>query len=176
MTKLSKTMKLIIYIISITFLFSCLQQKTETVSSEDSVSSDIIIDTLTYKDSILKIVKNTNLKCDNAEIKKGDNKNWSFCNLENGMSLYIVEYEQNNFLYTEKYLTQNNKLIYAVEWEKSTTNINDNEDTYSNYEYIIENGVVLEHMSLGMGWKTEDEFNHQNIVDVWNTRKTNFSN
>ena len=112
--------------------------------------------------------------CQNSTVKKMDNKNWSFCKHNDEFELYQVEYVIDHIRFTEKYLLKNKELIYAVEWEKRPANAKDEEATWWNCEYIIQDGHVVDHISLGMG-KTEGEtFDLQEITSLWDARKGGF--
>jgi hypothetical protein len=149
-------------------------------SSVDSSNIGIVEKTTigteqSYSDSIWKLVTRDLTNCQSPNIKKIDNKNWSYCKHNNDFDLYKVEYVADNIRFTEKYLLKNKQLIYAVEWEKRPDDVADDEATWWNCEYIIRDDHVVDHMSLGMG-KTEDEsFNLQDIITLWNARKVGFS-
>lgn len=148
-------------------------------SKNSSITSTVELNTIkqqqTYSDSVWELA-NSNLADCNTPVSSlnFEDKNWSFCEYENELKLYEVKFTKDNIDFTEKYLTKNNQLIYAVEWEKRTADMKDDEATYWNCEYIILDNHVIDYTSLGMG-KTEDEsFDPQNILSSWKTRKKIF--
>ena len=145
----------------------------EQTTIGDSLKSERATNELTYLDSIWQLVNQNVLTCKNPKIQVQNKEKWSFCSPDTGLDLFIVEYEENNIVFTEKYLTRRNKLIYAVEWEKRTADMSDEQASYWNCEYIVKDNIVLDNISLGMG-KTEDEsFELEHIITRWNSRKTN---
>jgi len=50
----------------------------------------------------------------------------------------------------------------------------DDEATYWNREYIIQNNQVVDYLSLGMEKTEEESFNIQDIVELWLNRKLSF--
>lgn len=149
---------------------------SSTDSNKISFVEEVIIETKpSYSDSIWDLVTRDLTNCTSPRIKNFNNKTWSYCEQGNELELYQVEYIENNIRFTEKFLFKNKQLIYAVEWEKRTADVKDDEATWWNCEYIIQDRHVVDHMSLGMG-RTEDEsFNIQDIISLWDSRKDAFS-
>lgn len=193
------TLKQFQYLIFSVILFSCSNKKQENDNPEGSFSEGEakelnellnssndsnnigIVEKKTigteqsYIDSIWQLVARDFTNCQSFNTRKMANKNWSICNHSNEIDLYEVEYVDNNIRFTEKYLLKNKQLIYAVEWEKRPADVPDDEATWWNCEYIIQDDHVVDHISLGMG-KTEDElFNVQDIINLWNSRKDGFA-
>ena len=129
-------------IISISFIFSCSnleekgsnqntdfsEQKAKELANiihssdnnERSIIEEVTINTQSYSDSIWKLVTKNLMVCNAPIVKKFNHKKWLYCKQDSELELYQVEYTQNNISFTEKYLTLNNQLVYAVEWEKRT--------------------------------------------------------
>lgn len=193
------TLKQFQYLMFSVILFSCSNKKQENDNPEGSfsegeakeltellnssndnnnigiVEKKTIETEQSYTDSIWQLVARDFTNCQSSNTKKMANKNWSICNHSNEIDLYEVEYVDNNIRFTEKYLLKNKQLIYAVEWEKRPDDVPDDEATWWNCEYIIQDDHVVDHISLGMG-KTEDElFNVQDIINLWNSRKDGFA-
>lgn len=104
-----------------------------------------------------------------------NNKYWSLCKHSNEVELYKVEYVEENIRFTEKYLLKDKQLIYAIEWEKRPANVRDDEATWWNCEYIVRDGYVVDHISLGMGKTEGNSFDVQEIITLWNSRKDEFA-
>lgn len=155
------------------------QDLAKILNSSDTISSNVVDEItighkLSYSDSIWKLIDQDILNCNNPIINEYNAKKWSYCRQGNEFEVYKIEYTENNIAFTEQFLTKNDQLLYAVEWEKRTADMSDNEATYWNCEYIIQNNQVVDHISLGMG-KTEDEsFNPEDIIKLWNSRKPEF--
>lgn len=151
--------------------------KTSSDSSNKHIIEENMIGTkLTYSDSIWKLVTPDLTNCSSSNNSMNiDNKIWSYCEHNNELKLYQVQYIQNNIRITEKYLTRNNQLIYIVESEKRKADMSDDEATYWNCEYIIKDDQVVDYMSLGMGKTESDLFDIQDIITLWHSRQVNFS-
>jgi len=150
------------------------KELADLLNSSDSINISIL-EEVNLQDSIWKLATRDVENCTNPIIKNFDNKTWSYCEEGNEIELYQVEYTDNNIYFTEKFLLKDKQLVYAVEWEKRTVDLNDNEATWWNCEYVIQDNNVVSHSSLGMG-KTEDKsFNTQDIIALWNSRKGEFS-
>lgn len=124
-----------------------------------------------YIHSIWQLINSRDLNCNNPKTDIYRNMKLLYCAQSADLDLFIVQYERDNIAFTEKYLTRKNKLIYAIEWEKRTADMEDNDATYWNCEYIINNKNVVDHISLGMGKTESESFNLQEIVKIWETRK-----
>jgi hypothetical protein len=145
------------------------------IIDEDTVEFESIKKKQTYKDSIWKIVHAQEvIECENPVIEKLKLKKWSYCEKGNGLERYKVEYIKDNILCVESYLTKENQLIYAIEWEKRNADLSDDDATWWNCEYIIKEGYVIDHISLGMGKTEGNSFDIQDIVALWETRKPDF--
>lgn len=127
-----------------------------------------------YVDSIWKLVSPELMNCEQAQVREFKLKKWSHCDHANGLELFQVEYVKDNIRFTEEYLLRNKQLIYAVEWEKRTADVPDDEATWWNCEYIIQDNHVVDHKSLGMGKTEGDSFNVQDIIKLWKSRKEVF--
>jgi len=150
-------------------IIESLENKNISILKETNIKDN------NYTDSIWVLVLGQNLtECTNLHTENYKNKKWTYCDQGNGLDLYKVEYVEKNILFTEIFLTKNNQLFYAVEWEKRTADVNDDEATYWNCEYVIKNNYVIDIQSLGMG-KTENEsFDIQEIIVLWNSKKVDF--
>jgi hypothetical protein len=181
----------------LTCLFSCSRPKQEAPTGEfseaeakelsnliqsapDSAQGNIVEQVAlqkpaTYTDSIWELADFELMRCENPRKLPSQGKLWSFCEREGNLSIYWVEYVEDNIRFWEKYLLRDGLLVYAEEAEKRTADMADDEATYWNCEYIIKDGVVIDHNSLGMG-KTEDvAFDLQDIIPLWKSRQKVFS-
>lgn len=168
------TLKRFAYLTLSILLFSCSDTKKETDTSAESIVEEKVIGVSSYSDSIWKIVSKDLTDCSNPITVNFDNKIWTYCKQKNDLELYQVEYVENNIGFTEKFLLRDKQLIYAVEWEKRTADLKDDEATWWNCEYIIKDNHVVDHMSLGTGRTEEESFDIQDIINLWNTRKDEF--
>lgn len=155
------------------------EELADVLNSRDSTNKSIIEESTLnskspYSDSIWKIVTREITNCSNPKVKNIRNKKLSYCDQGKGIELFELEYVENNIVITEKYLTQNSQLIYAIEWEKRTADLSDENATYWNCEYIVKDNYVVDHISLGMGKTEGDSFDVQDIVKLWNSRKKEF--
>ncbi len=150
-------------------LADLLQDSTEN-NNLSIVEEATIWEKSTYIDSIWKIVTRDLTICNKPEVRMSNEITFSYCDQGNGFELYTFQYMEREVCYTEKYLLSNNKLIYAVEGEKRPASVKDEEATWWNCEYIVQDDVVVDIMSLGMGKTEGKSFNVQDIITLWKSR------
>lgn len=108
----------------------------------------------------------------------GKHEFWKTCELENGSSITIIESHKDEEYNKEIFFAKNGKLLYALE-EINGVSINDF-DKSPNYHwdcrYWINNGKIIDHVSLGSGKTERDDWAPESIFQIYKKRMLELKN
>ena len=95
---------------------------------------------------------------------------WSFGNLGDSIRSYEVWSYQSQYLFSEYYVEQNGKLIYAIESETFIP-INHFPQSIWNCVLFVDKGKIINLSSLGHGKTEDDNWNPEEIIEHFVVRK-----
>lgn len=94
---------------------------------------------------------------------------WSFTELNDSIKSFEVWSYKDEYFYSEYYLLENGRLVYAIEWEQFIP-YNHTPQSGWNCAYFLKNDTVFYHISLGHGKTETDDWVPEEIVTQFQKR------
>lgn len=167
-------MNKLLLLIVILVLASCKTQSSEDLSNEKQIEFESTIAgerTLSYPDSVLTLVNEVLSRAVLSDsISIGDTLTVVYRVVDSTEVLTFLTERSRNFEIEEVFGLANGELIYA--FEQFNYYVREEQTVPWNCEYFVRNGIIMHHVSMGMGETESDEWNPASILEQWDRKNS----